>query len=322
MNAEGLSTLIAYLIEVAGNPVKAADACGIPGSRALLYDLIRGARKELTHDSVRNLQKGLDAYDLPFRIEEFLSSPSETISRKGYEEWQMRAARALVLEPNTSDDDGPNLRPSGARRREFLGLIARLEKLRPGALNEFVARAIDAGHDQGRVALAVHRVFEPLLQVRASGYVEIGSEELTDAEYIRFITSGLQREKLLLKRSPDLNRLRDGDQRRKERTTRNLVDSANKFMRIFEAPKVRQKRWGIGDALGGVRYSNREYQPNINDLVAVIPKALWPSAEPQREEVVVLDARIELCRKERAASGERRRAREAARALRESTKSS
>lgn len=63
--------------------------------------------------------------------------------------------------------------------------------------------------DETRVIVAVWRTIEPLLAARETGFIERTWEEMTDAQLRRFVRAGLEREMILLDRSPDVQRAQE-----------------------------------------------------------------------------------------------------------------
>jgi hypothetical protein len=321
LDKESLSIAVAYFIEVAGNPILAADACGTKSFRSTLYNLRDCKRVELADDTVAKLQKGFDAFELPFSVAEFLSSPSETQARNEHNRWLRHWADRAVLEEVPPGDGEPRWRPSAARRRELRRMINRVNRLDANLLLEFIERSREVGrHSKERIAIAVYSIFEPLLQVRNSGYVELGEEELLDPDFLRFVKAGIKRQALLLSRSPDLQRLRNGDDRRRSRTTdRGLVEDANYFIRLLQSRGVPRKRWGIADLMEGRRHSDRPYEPDAEEIVSLVPSKLWPSDKkrnsapdaPEREPA--LDPAVLLLRLEKERVAKRRLEKEQAR---------
>jgi hypothetical protein len=57
-----------------------------------------------------------------------------------------------------------------------------------------------------RARIAFYRILEPLLEARESGFVERSWDELDRSELSRFIRAGMEREKILLRRSADTQR--------------------------------------------------------------------------------------------------------------------
>lgn len=309
MDKDGLSEAVAYLIEAAGSTAEAANDCDIPGSRALFHALRERSRVELASASVVNLQKGFDKYEIPIRVQDYLTSPSVGVATNQYEAWMAAWAHRAMLEVDTRG----SAKPSRARREELRQLFQRAENLSPTLMLSFVRRArLEGHHTAERVALATYRVFEPLLTVRSSGYVELGHEELTDKEFVQFLKYGFMRESLLLKRSPDLQRLRDGDVRRARRASEELVDS-NRYMRQLEGRGVRRRALSISDLISGKRSADRVYDPSGQNFLQWISKSGWCAVVPiednksQSDKAPARNPAAESYKKEREAAKRRKR---------------
>lgn len=63
-----------------------------------------------------------------------------------------------------------------------------------------------------RIVVAILRVFEPLLAVQESGWVERRGDELSDKEFSEFVRKGWDREVILLNRDSDLARMQRASQ--------------------------------------------------------------------------------------------------------------
>lgn len=61
-------------------------------------------------------------------------------------------------------------------------------------------------HSRSRGELAYMRILAPLLDCRESGCIERRWEEMSDRELSRFVEAGVDREKILLDRPPELQR--------------------------------------------------------------------------------------------------------------------
>lgn len=81
------------------------------------------------------------------------------------------------------------------------------------AINEFVEEARANGHEEGvtdaspREMLAIFRAVEPLLAAPECGYMERAASEMSEAELAEFVRAGLVRERIMLNRPPDLQRM-------------------------------------------------------------------------------------------------------------------
>lgn len=73
-------------------------------------------------------------------------------------------------------------------------------------LDEFLTRR---GHFRERVEIAYRRIIAPLLEHEDSGGVERGWTELSEAELVQFVKAGITRERILLDREADVQRVQD-----------------------------------------------------------------------------------------------------------------
>jgi hypothetical protein len=101
--------------------------------------------------------------------------------------------------------------PFTQRLKESEYLVQRLRQ-QPDLVSYFRSfeRAAKArGHSGARINLAYIRVVEPLLEMRESGFVERGWEEMSPEDLRQFLEAGFTRERVLLNRSPDLQRAQE-----------------------------------------------------------------------------------------------------------------
>lgn len=263
-------------MDAAGGGVSAAKACGMLRSRSLLYGLRDQERSELTEETIAKLQKGFDAYGVPAKATDYVSSPSQARAQTEYDRWLAHWAERIVLEPEYNAEK-TRLLPSPARRRELERLVSRTRRLLSADLEKFVQfAAVQRGHSPERIAIAAYRVFEPLLEVRVSGYAEVGGEELNDEEFRRFVRNGLSRERILLGRAPDLQRLRNREGREIQMERLELTNSENQFVRMAQSRGFKRKRPNIADALAG-RVWPRDYPIELRreDVTRWIPRECW-----------------------------------------------
>ena len=101
-------------------------------------------------------------------------------------------------------------------REEFPDLFERFERF----LQQYA-------HSASRAKIAFDRILEPLLESRESGFVERSWEELTTAELRRDVKAGMDRERILLRRSPDL-------QRAQQQATRDPVDLIRLYGQLWD----------------------------------------------------------------------------------------
>ena len=69
----------------------------------------------------------------------------------------------------------------------------------------------ERGHDPTRVAIAYEAVVEPLLLGPLTGGIERDWRELSEGEMVRFLRAGIARERIMLNRSPDIQRAQQLD---------------------------------------------------------------------------------------------------------------
>ena len=96
-----------------------------------------------------------------------------------------------------------------ARRNAERDALMKVHQAELAALDAWVADALAAGHSEDRVQLAIARILEPLLEAPASGYVERSWQEMSITELRQFIRAGVTRERLLLRRAPDVERAQE-----------------------------------------------------------------------------------------------------------------
>jgi len=97
-----------------------------------------------------------------------------------------------------------------SRYRRFLALLWRLEQLRPasGYLDRLRDEIADRFEPEGhRFTVALLNILEPLLEGAESGFIERSWEELTDEELNTFVAKGIDRERILLRRVPNPERI-------------------------------------------------------------------------------------------------------------------
>lgn len=99
--------------------------------------------------------------------------------------------------------------PFTQRLEEGDYLLDRLREKLPSYFTSFDKSLEKLGHSAVRKNLAYIRIIEPLLEMRESAFVERGWQELTDEELAQFINAGMTRERILLRRSPDLQRAQE-----------------------------------------------------------------------------------------------------------------
>jgi hypothetical protein len=180
--------------------------------RATLIRLLQGEQPSIRHGTYKRIVRYLLEPGEVLRLDAALGSPLGGVNL----EWvQMRAAapgfgpdvrpwdlgaRALVL----TDVDRDAI-PKRARERwrlyqkeERSALWRHVLPLCEDLFDEFTRFAVDRGHDGMRIAVAEERVLAPLLEHAESGFRERNWREMPNAELVRFIRLGFQRERILL----------------------------------------------------------------------------------------------------------------------------
>lgn len=88
-------------------------------------------------------------------------------------------------------------------------LLSRLGKQFGRLFTEFEVWARKKGHREERIELALERVLAPLLECEPSGFVERHWSELRPKELETFVRAGLARERVLLRRAPEVQRAQE-----------------------------------------------------------------------------------------------------------------
>ncbi len=98
---------------------------------------------------------------------------------------------------------------AGGREGELRTAIETLDKQLGGQIRQFRREHLKRGHSEARVTLAIYRTIGPLIETSDAAFVERHLYEMSKSEVAMFIKSGLRREELLLKRTPDIIRIQE-----------------------------------------------------------------------------------------------------------------
>jgi hypothetical protein len=99
------------------------------------------------------------------------------------------------------------------RLAEFEAAVQRVKRKCKEACNAFDRFLVRHKHSERRAQLAYYRIVAPLLDAREAGFVERRMEDLQDKELRRFVKAGIQREKILLTRPPDIQSAKQSAER-------------------------------------------------------------------------------------------------------------
>ena len=124
-----------------------------------------------------------------------------------YHAWIRHTRRRIVAETGLDRAASDLLVPQEPhyRSQEREVLWALIAELVPGVRDEI--EEMGREHSDERIALAIDRIVEPLLDPRRSGYVELHWSELSPRKFVEFVRCGWKRERMLLDRVDDLRRI-------------------------------------------------------------------------------------------------------------------
>jgi hypothetical protein len=105
--------------------------------------------------------------------------------------------------------DATNAQQFALRRDLVRELIDRVKREVPDVVTEWQGLFRRPGFLKGRRAVALWRVVAPLAEAESAGGVERTHEELTVEEFQQFVRRGWEREKILLRREPDVVRAQE-----------------------------------------------------------------------------------------------------------------
>ena len=153
----------------------------------------------------------LVAADRRHRLEEALISPEASELLRAYDTWINGWSERFLERKDLGDTYvGRAIQrlPGWELQRvlEADHLLATAREECAGELRAFESFLVKQQASAKRAKIAFYRILEPLLESRESGFVERSWEELDRSELSRFIRAGIEREKILLRRSADTQR--------------------------------------------------------------------------------------------------------------------
>jgi hypothetical protein len=163
----------------------------------LLSQILQGRRPRLTEDSVWVLQRLIP----PDRHEELRAVLLSADARRRLARYMRWLSRKTL----------PKITRSS--RRQFTNAVlcqmlqGTLRRRFPSDFTRFQSWARARGHRDARIELSLRRIAEPLVEFETSGGVERGWSELTAGELRRFVVAGIRRERIMLSRWPELQRV-------------------------------------------------------------------------------------------------------------------
>lgn len=198
-----------------GNGVRAAVHIGI--ERSLLNRLRHGAARSLSTRDLKRLRAALPA-DQFFEIERSLVDQPTAEMLSAFDSWvRLEQERLLHRDYLPDTEVGRAMRSvpgwESQRLMEYQHVVTVIRQKCRSATEAFDNWLSRRGHFRLRADLAYARIIAPLLDSREAGSIERGWEELTDAELRRFVKAGIERERILLDRPPDLQRAQDNARR-------------------------------------------------------------------------------------------------------------
>ena len=203
------------------NQSEAAARIGItqPQMSKLLQAQLGGLREETLQRVLTLFSEGRKEY-----LAEALISPAAREARKAYtdrmdEIWfNFVQWRAALLE-RYNPDALTRYDKRGGGDAIWAGLLDRIETVcardlaafrktleRRGHLGSPAQALLGSRDTQIRYHFAIWRVLEPFNMHEETSGFERGADELSDAEFRRFVLAGLKRELILLNRAPDVQR--------------------------------------------------------------------------------------------------------------------
>ena len=218
-NRDGLAKVLETIIEKRGKGANSlAKECRI--DQAQLSRLLRGKLQRVSVLTYKRLLSIALAPELLDRIRGLF------LSENAREALSTLADRLAELQ----DTPESRLGLTPGERSVMKRLVEEHPKLRT-ALNRFDRTVQKRGHTYERKVAALRAVLEPLNRFYTTLGIERGVHELTDEEQAAFIAHGLERERILLEREPDLVRAQRAD---------------GKLSEIKTASKTRTEHFGFG----------------------------------------------------------------------------
>lgn len=198
-----------------GSVSKAAEKIEI--ERSLLNRLRDGAARSLSRRDVGRLRKALPR-------EDFAEIEHAIVNRRAGEalaafDARVRSEQEWMLSRDTPTDTEVGRAIASVvgwetqRLLEYHYLVDAIRTRFPSLVTGFDRWLLQRQHSRSRGELAYTRILGPLLNGRESGCIERRWEEMSERELSRFIKAGVEREKILLDRPPDLQRAQQNAER-------------------------------------------------------------------------------------------------------------
>jgi hypothetical protein len=188
-----------------GNQSVAARAIGV--SQPELSRLLNGRILSLRPQTLAAIQSRLSSANREAMRSTLLSPRALNTALPRYEHWLAAAGPSFLLNSGTSLR--ALAKPEWLKeRRDLFRHVKRQCPEMVSAFHDWLAKQRHT-EDSGRVNMAWYHILEPLLQWSDSGRIERDWRELSEEELSRFVKHGIEREKILLQRSPRLQRAQD-----------------------------------------------------------------------------------------------------------------
>lgn len=180
--------------------------------------LRNGKRKCVTASTYNTLRRLLPA-DRQKRLALAFERSGSGAMKERYGRWLVRSTKRILVGTGLPwqwnagsvrqlPEEGWRGR-AGTREGELKAAWAILDEWTGGQIRRFRVEHLKRGHSEARVTLAVYRTIAPLIEASDAAFVERHLHEMSVSELTTFVKCGLQREKLLLKRPPDIVRLQE-----------------------------------------------------------------------------------------------------------------
>lgn len=189
------------------------------GIRQEHFSKLRSAKtKSVTASTYNTLRRLLPADRQKRLVLAFERSGSSAI-KKRYKRWLVRSAKRILVGTGhrwqlnagvvgPASERGWRGR-AGGREGELRTAIETLDMQLGGLIRQFRREHLKRGHSEARVTLAIYRTIAPLIETSDAAFVERHLYEMSKSQLAIFIKSGLRRERLLLKRPPDIIRVQE-----------------------------------------------------------------------------------------------------------------
>lgn len=206
---EALSTIIGATFN--GKLTEAARVIGI--ERSLLSRLVSGSAGSLSVNDLSALRRALPREQfLPIERAVYPEHVIELLL--AYDSW-IAFERSRLLDRESMPDTlivralSTVLAWDSQRLLEYHHLRGVISEKFGDVVRKFDDFLISRRHFQDRGDLAYVRILAPLLDSLESGHIERRWQELSDRQFRAFVEAGIEREKILLDRSPDLQRAQE-----------------------------------------------------------------------------------------------------------------